>query len=104
MLFVLEHDGAARLAAFRAGRRLNPARSPGEWRISLVGLNLDSAWEKIIVQTFGVTTAGAARSTSGSPPAIGAPRRFSALSSLKNRQGQNVNQDENTNWRKKRED
>jgi hypothetical protein len=58
MLFVLEHDGAARLAVFRAGKALESGEKPlDEWRISLAGLNLDSVWENIIVQIGGVMIA-----------------------------------------------
>jgi hypothetical protein len=50
MLFVLEHDGASRLAVFRAGRVLESGEKPlGDWRISLTGPNLDSVWENMIV-------------------------------------------------------
>ena len=58
MLFVLEHDGSARLAVFRAGKVLESSEKPlRDWHISLTGLNLDSAWENIIVQIGGVTIA-----------------------------------------------
>jgi hypothetical protein len=56
MLFVLEHDGAARLAAFRAGKVFESAEKPlDDWRLSLAGLNLDSVWENVIVLIGGVT-------------------------------------------------
>jgi hypothetical protein len=58
MLFILEHDGGARLAVFRAGKVLESGEKPiDDWRISLTGLNLDSVWENIIVQIGGVTIA-----------------------------------------------
>jgi hypothetical protein len=58
MLFVLEHDGAARLAVFRAGKVLESGEKPlNDWCISLTGLNLNSVWDNIIVQAFGVTIA-----------------------------------------------
>lgn len=51
MLFILEHNGAARLAVFRAGKVLESGEKPlNDWRILLTGLNLDSVWESIIVQ------------------------------------------------------
>jgi hypothetical protein len=58
MLFVLEHDGLARLAVFRAGKVIESGEKPlNEWRISLTGLNLTSVWENIIVQIGGLTIA-----------------------------------------------
>lgn len=58
MLFVLEHDGLARLAVFRAGKVLETEEKPLDaWRFSLTGLNLDRAWENIIVQIGGITIA-----------------------------------------------
>jgi hypothetical protein len=58
MLFVLEHNGMARLAVFRAGKVLESGDKPlNEWHLSLSGLNLDSVWENIIVQIGGVTIA-----------------------------------------------
>jgi hypothetical protein len=56
MLFVLEHDGSARLAVFRAGKVLeSDARPLDDWKISLDGLSLDSVWENIIVLIGNVT-------------------------------------------------
>jgi hypothetical protein len=58
MLFVLEHDGAARLAVLRAGKVIESGERPlDEWSISLAGLNFDSVWENIIVQIGGITIA-----------------------------------------------
>jgi uncharacterized protein YggE len=58
MLFVLEYDGKARLAAYRAGRVIQSGWKPlDEWVINLVGLNLDSVWDNIIVQIGGITVA-----------------------------------------------
>jgi hypothetical protein len=58
MLFVLEHDGMARLAVFRAGKVLESGEKPlNDWKVSLTGLNLDSVWENIIVQIGGITIA-----------------------------------------------
>jgi hypothetical protein len=58
MLFVLEHDGMARLAVFRAGKVLESGEEPlNDWKVSLTGLNLNSVWENIIVQIGGVTVA-----------------------------------------------
>jgi hypothetical protein len=58
MLFVLEHDGAARLAVFRAGKVFESGEKPlDDWRVSLAGLNLDSVWENIVVLIGGVTIA-----------------------------------------------
>jgi hypothetical protein len=58
MLFVLEHDGAARLAVFRAGKVFESADRPmDDWKVSLAGLNLDSVWENVIVLIGGVTIA-----------------------------------------------
>jgi hypothetical protein len=58
MLFVLEHDGAARLAVFRAGKVFESDDRPlDEWKVSLAGLNLDSVWENVIVLIGGVTIA-----------------------------------------------
>jgi hypothetical protein len=58
MLFVLEHGGKARLAAFRAGKVLESRDKPiDRWKLSLEGLNLDSVWENILVLIGGVTIA-----------------------------------------------
>jgi hypothetical protein len=58
MLFVLEHDCLARLAVVRAGIALESDEKPlDEWQISLVGLNLDSVWDTIVMQIGGVTVA-----------------------------------------------
>jgi hypothetical protein len=58
LLFVLEHDGAARLAVFRAGKAFESGEKPlDDWNISLAGLNLDRVWENIIVQIGGITIA-----------------------------------------------
>ncbi|MDR0764065.1 MAG: DUF4391 domain-containing protein [Synergistaceae bacterium] len=58
MLFVLEHDGKARLAAYRAGRVIQSGwKLLDEWTINLIGLNLDSVWDNIIVQIGGITIA-----------------------------------------------
>jgi len=58
MLFVLEHNGMARLAVFRVGKALESGEKPlNDWRVSLTGLNLDSVWENIIVQVGDVTIA-----------------------------------------------
>jgi hypothetical protein len=58
MLFVLEHNGAARLAVFRAGKVFETAdRLLDDWEISLAGLNLDGAWENIIALIGDVTVA-----------------------------------------------
>jgi hypothetical protein len=58
MLFILEYGGTARLAVCRAGKVLESGeKSLDDWRISLMGLNLDSVWENIIVQIGGVTIA-----------------------------------------------
>ncbi|MDR1827035.1 MAG: DUF4391 domain-containing protein [Methylobacteriaceae bacterium] len=58
MLFVLEHHGMVRLAAFRAGKVLESADKPlTEWRLSLTGLNLDTVWENIIAEIGSVTVA-----------------------------------------------
>jgi hypothetical protein len=58
MLFVLEHDGAARLAVFRAGKVFESGDRPiDDWKVSLAGLNLDSVWENLIVLIGGVTIA-----------------------------------------------
>jgi hypothetical protein len=58
MLFVLENNGMARLAVFRAGKVLESGEKPlNDWNISLTGLNLNSVWENIIIQVGGVTIA-----------------------------------------------
>lgn len=54
MLFVLEYEGKARLAVFRA-RLLQSEWVPlEELAITLSGLNLDAVWENIIIQIGGV--------------------------------------------------
>jgi len=59
MLFILECDGKAALATYRAGKVLQSERKPvDEWALRLEGLNLDSVWENIIIQISGVTLAG----------------------------------------------
>jgi hypothetical protein len=55
MLFVLEHGGMARLAVFRAKILESDEKPLEEWRVSLLGLNLDNVWENIIAQVGGVT-------------------------------------------------
>jgi len=51
MLFVLEHEGMARLAACRAGKVVQSGSKPlDEWNIHLTGLNLEAVWENIITQ------------------------------------------------------
>ena len=58
LLFVLEHEGQARLAAYRAGRVVQSAWKPlAEWVINLTGLDLDRVWENIIVQIGGLEVA-----------------------------------------------
>jgi hypothetical protein len=58
MLFVLEYDGKARLAAYRTGRVIQSGWKPlDELTLNLTGLNLDSVWENIIVQIGGITIA-----------------------------------------------
>ena len=58
MLFVLEHDGMARLAACRAGKVIQSDWMPlGEWNIMLTGLNLEAVLENIIVQVRGMEIA-----------------------------------------------
>jgi hypothetical protein len=59
MLFVIEYDGKARLAAYRAGRVIQSDywKPLDEWTLNLTGLNLDSVWENIIVQIGGITIA-----------------------------------------------
>ena len=58
MLFVLEHGGQARLAVNRAGLVVQSAWKPlEEWVIDLVGLDLDSVWENIIIQIGGLEIA-----------------------------------------------
>ena len=58
MLFVLEHEGKARLAVCRAGKVIQSAwQSLGEWAIRLTGLNLEAVWENIIAQIGGVEIA-----------------------------------------------
>jgi hypothetical protein len=60
MLFVLEHDGVARLTVCRAGKIIQSDWKPlDEWDIKLTGLNLEAVWENVIVQTGGMEiTAG----------------------------------------------
>jgi hypothetical protein len=58
MLFILEYDGMARLAAYRAKKVFESGdKSLNDCKISLTGLNLDSVWENIIVQIGGITIA-----------------------------------------------
>jgi len=58
MLFVLEHEGQARLATYRAGLVVQSAWKPlEEWVINLAGLDLDRVWENIIVQIGGLEVA-----------------------------------------------
>jgi hypothetical protein len=54
LLFVLEHEGKAKLAVFRT-RLLQTEWIPlQELTIKLAGLNLDVVWENIIIQIGGV--------------------------------------------------
>jgi hypothetical protein len=59
MLFVLEYDGKARLAAYRADKVIQSDywKPLDELTLNLTGLNLDSVWENIIVQIGGITIA-----------------------------------------------
>jgi hypothetical protein len=58
MLFVLEYEGQARLAAWRAERVVQSEWKPlDEWSINLAGLDLDSVWENIIIQIGGLEIA-----------------------------------------------
>jgi len=58
MLFVLEHDGMARLAVCRAGMVVQSDWMPlDEWDIRLTGLSLDTVWESIITQIGNVEIA-----------------------------------------------
>jgi len=58
MLFVLEHEGRARLAVCRAGKVVQSDSKPlEEWDIRLTGLNLDAVWENIITQIGNVEIA-----------------------------------------------
>jgi len=58
MLFVLEHEGMARLAVCRAGKVVQSDSKPlDEWDVRLAGLNLDAVWENLIVQIGGVEIA-----------------------------------------------
>ena len=51
MLFVLEHEGMARLAVCRAGKVVQSDwKLLDEWDIRLTGLNLDAVWENLIAQ------------------------------------------------------
>ena len=58
MLFVLEHEGMARLAVCRAGKVIqSDSKQLDGWDIRLTGLNLEAVWENIITQTGGVEIA-----------------------------------------------
>ena len=58
MLFVLEYDGNARLAAVHKGKVIKSETKPiAEWALSLAGLDLDAVWEHIIVTIGDVTIA-----------------------------------------------
>ena len=58
MLFVLEHEGSARLAVCRAGKVVQSDSKPlDEWDIRLAGLNLEAVWENLIVQIGGLEIA-----------------------------------------------
>ena len=55
MLFVLEYEGNASLAVCHSGKVIQSARRPVDsWEIKLSGLNLDAAWEYVIIQIGGV--------------------------------------------------
>lgn len=54
ILFVLEFDGKARLAAYRSKLLHTDWKPLDEHAVSLSGLNLDSVWQGIIVQVGGV--------------------------------------------------
>jgi hypothetical protein len=58
MLFILEHEGIARLAVCRAGKVIQSDWKPLDgWDIRLKGLSLDVVWENLIVQVGGVEIA-----------------------------------------------
>lgn len=51
MVFVLQYQDAARLAAYRSGQVLVSDSKPlTDWSLTLSGLNLDAVWECIISQ------------------------------------------------------
>ncbi len=54
ILFVLEFNGKARLAAYRSKLLHTDWKPLDEHAVSLSGLNLDSVWQGIIVQVGGV--------------------------------------------------
>lgn len=57
ILFVLEFDGKARLAAYHSKLLHTDWKPLDEHAVSLSGLNLDSVWQGIIVQVGGVVIA-----------------------------------------------
>jgi hypothetical protein len=57
LLFVLERQGAARLAVFRERVVQSGWKPLEEWRLTLSGLNLDSVWDNVIVQRGGIAIA-----------------------------------------------
>lgn len=54
MLFVLDYEGKARLAVYRAALLQSDWVRMDELKIDLLGLNLDTVWENIIVQVGGI--------------------------------------------------
>ena len=59
MLFVLQYEGSARLAVYRAEKVLFSESKPiDEWKMTLSGLNLGAAWDNIIAQIGGIDLSG----------------------------------------------
>lgn len=58
MLFVLQYDEQIQLAVFRAGKTFISEQHPSEsWQLSLIGLNLGTVWDHIVVDVSGIELA-----------------------------------------------
>ena len=55
ILFILEYDGESRLAIYHTKVMQTEWKSSNEQRIELRGLNLDTAWENIVIAVSGVS-------------------------------------------------
>ena len=59
MLFVLQYEGSARLAVYRAEKVLFSESKPMEdWKLKLSGLDLGVVWDNIIAQIGGIDLSG----------------------------------------------
>ena len=54
MVFLLEYDGRARLAAYHARQLQTPWSDPQNLTLDLKGLTMDEVWENVLIQVGGI--------------------------------------------------